>query len=62
MGLIAVTTAALFIALGCDGVRAGEELPLSADFSLPLGESWTRFMWESLTASPSTLLLMPCTL
>jgi len=60
VALIAVITAALFIALGCDGVRPGEELPLSANFSLPPGESWAGFVWESLAASP--LLSMPCTL
>lgn len=62
MGLMAVITAALFIASGCDGVRPDEELPLSADFSLPPAETWTRFRWESLAASPSTLLLVPCML
>lgn len=59
---MAVITAALFIALGCGAARPDEEPPLSADFSLPPGEVWTRFMWESFAASPSTLLLMPCTL
>lgn len=43
-----------FIALGCDGMRPGEELPLSANVSLPSGEIWTRFMWERFAASPST--------
>lgn len=54
MGPIAVITAALFIALRCNGMRPGEELPFSANVSLPSREIWTRFMWERFAASPST--------
>lgn len=38
----------------CSGLQwLGEELPLSANVSLPSRGIWTRFMWERFAASPS---------